>query len=81
MFAVNIEKFKNAKITFIFQKSLGLSIVYSKCGHEYKRIFKEEESIETLKILGLITNLKSIRKYVIMSQENISQEFRWKNIG
>ena len=45
-------KFKNLKISYIFKKFLGLSIVYSKCGHEYKKIFKEEDSIKVLKILG-----------------------------
>ena len=38
-----------------------------------KKIFKEEESIEILKILGLINNIESIRKYVIMPKENINQ--------
>ena len=32
---------------------LNLSIVYSKRGHEYEKIFKGEEWIEILKILGL----------------------------
>ena len=58
MFAINIEKFKNTKISYILKKTLGLSIVYSKCGHEYKKIVKVEESIEKLRILGLITNKK-----------------------
>ena len=48
-----------------------------KCGHEYGKIFKKEESIEILKILALI--YESIRKYIIMSEENISQEIRLKN--
>ena len=56
MFAINIEKFKNPKISYILKKTLGLPIVYSKCGHEYKKIVKVEESIEKLRILGLITN-------------------------
>ena len=42
-----------------------------------KKIFKEEESIKILKILGLIIN---IRKCLKISEENISQEFRLKNI-
>ena len=38
-------KFKNHKVSYIFEKALGLSIVYSKCGRqEYKKIFKAEES-------------------------------------
>ena len=46
-------KFLEAKISYI----ISLSIVCSKCGHEYEKIFKEEESIEILKILGLIINI------------------------
>ena len=44
MFAINIENVKKLKLFCIcFKKSLSLSIVYSKCGHEYEKIFKEEE--------------------------------------
>ena len=39
------------KIFFAF------SIICSKCENEYQKIFKEEESIETTKILGLIKNV------------------------
>ena len=49
-------KFKNPK------KALHLPIVYSKCGHEYEKIFKEEDSIEILKVLGLITNIEEYQK-------------------
>ena len=55
-------KFKNSKISCISKKTSGLSIVCSKCGNEYKKIFKEEESIETLKILGLITDIEEYQK-------------------
>ena len=34
----------------IFKKKLSLFIVYIKCGHEYRKIFKEEESIKIFKI-------------------------------
>ena len=50
MFAINIEK------------TLSLSIAYSKCSCKYKKIFEEEESIEILKILGLITNIEEYQK-------------------
>ena len=30
-------------------KILNFSIDYRKCGHEYKRVFKEQQSIEILK--------------------------------
>ena len=33
------------------KKTLDLSIIYSKCSHEYKKIFKEEDSIQILKII------------------------------
>ena len=39
-------KSKKTKMLYIFKKALSLSIVYSKCGHEYEKIFKEEVSIE-----------------------------------
>ena len=34
-----------------------LSIISSKCKNEDEKLFKEEESIEILKILGLIGNI------------------------
>ena len=50
-------KFKNPKLSYIFEKSLVLSIIYSKCKNEDKKMFKKEESIGILKILGLIENI------------------------
>ena len=44
MFAINIENLKKFK-PYIFKKTASLSILYSKCSHEYEKIFKEEESI------------------------------------
>ena len=58
MFAINRENLKKIKISFVFKKSLNFSIVYKKCGHEYKKIFQEEESIEILKVLGLFNNIE-----------------------
>ena len=55
-------KFKKTKITYIFKKTLNLSIVYSKYGYEYEKIFKEEEPIEVLRILGLINNIEEYQK-------------------
>ena len=49
-------QFKRTKISLIFNRTLILSIAYSKYGHEYERIFIEEESIDILNILGLINN-------------------------
>ena len=50
---------------YVLEKTLALCIIFSKCQKEDETIF-EEESIEILKILGLI--------------ENINQEFILKNI-
>ena len=79
IFAINIETLTNLKY-YIFLQALDLSIVYSKCSHKYKNIFKEEEPIELLKMFGLVTNLEKYQKHIIMSEENVSQEFRLKNM-
>ena len=42
-------KFKNPRISYFLKKVLGFSTVYSKRGHEHKKVFKE-----ILKILGLL---------------------------
>ena len=38
-------------------KTLLLCIFCSKCKNEYQKIFKEEKSVEILKILGLIESV------------------------
>ena len=43
-------------------KNIKSFIVWSKCGHEYEKVFKEEKSIEILKILGLINNIEEYQK-------------------
>ena len=50
-------KFKKPRISHILKKSLVLSVVSNKCKTEDERIFKEEESIEILKTLGLIKDI------------------------
>ena len=50
-------KSKNPKISYILEKTLTLSSICSKCGNEDKKIFKKEESIETLKTLDVIKNI------------------------
>ena len=47
-------KFKNPKISYLFQNTLVLSIIWSKCENEDGKISKEEESVE---IIGLIKNI------------------------
>ena len=50
-------KFKKPKISYLLEKTLALSVICSKCKNEDEKLFKEEESIEILKILGLIENI------------------------
>ena len=51
-------KLAKPKILYLFEKTLVLSIICSKCKNEDEKIFKEKESIEILKTLGLIENVK-----------------------
>ena len=62
----------------IFKVFLLFTIFYSLFFYEYEKIFKEEESIEILKILGLINNIEKIAEYIIMPQENIRLKFKLK---
>ena len=39
-------KVQNPKISYIFEKTLGFSTVFSKCDNEYKKIFTEKESVK-----------------------------------
>ena len=43
-------------MSYIFKKTLSLSIVYSNCGREYKKILKEESFI------SLINNIEEYQK-------------------
>ena len=45
-------KIKKPKISYIFEKTLVLSIICSKSKNEDEKKFKEEEPTEILKILG-----------------------------
>ena len=50
-------KFEKSKMSLLLEKTFVLSIICSKCKNEDEKIFKEEDSIEILKILGLIKNI------------------------
>ena len=47
-------KFKKLEISYLFYKTLVISIICNKCRSKHKMIFKEEEPIEILKTLGMI---------------------------
>ena len=54
----NYRKIQNPKISDLSKKNtLDLSIICSKCENKDEKIFKKEESIEILKILGSIKNI------------------------
>ena len=55
LFVVSIENLKIC-ISYLLGKTLVLSINCNKYKIEDEKIFKEEESIDILKILGLINN-------------------------
>ena len=50
-------KFENPKISYLFEKTLVLSIICSKCKKKNQKLFKEAESVEILRILVLIENI------------------------
>ena len=51
------KKFQKQKMSYLLEKKLVFSIICSKCNNRDTKLLKEKESIETLKILGLIENL------------------------
>ena len=55
-------KLKKKQNTIYLKKTLNLSIEYSKCVHEYEKMFKEEQSLETLKFSSLINNIEQHQK-------------------
>ena len=51
------KKFEKLKMSYLLEKTLVLSVTFSKCKNEEEKLFKEEESIDILKILVLIENI------------------------
>ena len=54
-------KFINPKISYIFDKTLLLSVICGICDSEGEELFEEKKLIEILKIFGLIKILRSPR--------------------
>ena len=86
LFVVSIENLKIC-ISYLLGKTLVLSINCNKYKIEDEKIFKEKESVDILKILGLINNTEEYKiwnkksgKYKIMPEEKMNQEFRLKKI-
>ena len=57
VFCGTYRKFEKPKISYLLEKTLVVSIICSKCKNEDEKLFKEKESIEILKVLGLIENI------------------------
>ena len=49
---------KNPKYHTFLEKTLVLSFICSKCDNEDEKIIENDESIEILKVLGLINNIE-----------------------
>ena len=50
-------KFEKPKISYLLEKALVPSITCGKCKNDDEKLFKEKESTEILKIIGLIENI------------------------
>ena len=50
-------KSEKPEISYLLEKTLVFCIICSKCKDKDEKLFKEVESIETLKILNLIENI------------------------
>ena len=59
---VNIKNLKILKY-HTFSKKLAIITMCSKCGSKDEKIYKEEEAIKILKILGLINNKEQYQKH------------------
>ena len=51
------KEFKNPKISYIYYKDLLLSSICNNCGSEDEKMFREDESTEILKVLGLTEDI------------------------
>ena len=61
MFPINIKNLEKLKY-HIFSKKHCIFLLFIVSGHEYQKIFKEEELVKILKLLGLITNIEEYQK-------------------
>ena len=61
LYCVNCGKYRKCEklqMSYLLEKILVLSIICSKCKNDYEKFFKEEKSVEILKTLGLIENIR-----------------------
>ena len=60
-------------MSYFFKNTLDLPIVCRRCGHEYTKIFKEEQPIEILKMLGL-KSIEILKMLVLITNIEEYQE-------
>ena len=56
-------KLEKPKTLYLLEKALVFSIICNKCKNKDEKIFKEEESIEILKFIGLTENVLLLSEY------------------
>ena len=61
VYFIKCKKIIKLKISYFCYKTLFPSSICKECRNEDEKIFMEQESIEIIKILGLISNKKSIK--------------------
>ena len=64
---------KKPKMLYICDKILLFSSICNKCGSEDEKVFKEEESTEMLKILGLINDIEKYQNIESCLNKNKSR--------
>ena len=54
--------FENPKISYLLEKTVLLSIIFSKCKNKDQKIFREEDLIDILRILGSVNSIEEYQK-------------------
>ena len=62
MKGIKPKNFVKPKISYICYKTLILSSICNRCGSKDEQMFKQEESIDISKILGLINDIEEYQK-------------------
>ena len=62
VFCNKYRNYEKPKISYFLEKTFFLSVICSNCKNEDEKIFKEDKSIEILKILSLIDNTEEYQK-------------------
>ena len=81
MYCIVCNKYRKLKKKIIYlKKTLSIYIFCSKCGHDYEKVFKEEESIQILKTFGLINDAEEYQKIYIHAWRKFEEFEELKNL-